>query len=264
MRKLLISLILSLSVFSVYAQTTIQVQAHKVVSVNEQFNVTFVIEGAKPSDFSWDPGDDFELVWGPQQGRSTSVQIINGKRTESSQTTYSYILRPLKEGKFTLAKASAKVKGDEIYSRPHAIEVVSSGGSSGQSSQPSQGQASRQQAQQGNISDSDLFLRLSLNSTDVVVGEPIVATIKLYQRVNISGFEGVSFPSFNGFWSQEIEAPSNIEFQRETYDGQIYNAAVLRKFLLIPQHQGRLNIDPAELVCLVSVRVSSGGNSIFD
>ena len=255
---------MSLSVFSVYAQTSIQVQAHKVVSIDEQFNVTFVIEGAKPTDFNWEPGADFELVWGPQQGRSTSVQIINGKRTESSQTTYSYILRPLKVGKFTLAKASAKVKGDEIYSSPHTIEVVSSGSSSGQSSQPSQNQSSRPQSQQGNISDSDLFLRLSLNRSDVVVGEPITATIKLYQRVNISGFEGVSFPSFNGFWSQEIEAPSNIEFQRETYDGQIYNVAVLRKFLLIPQHQGRLNIDPAELVCLVSVRVSSGGNSIFD
>ena len=264
MRKLLISFILSLSVFSVYAQTSIQVQAHKVVSIDEQFNVTFVIEGAKPTDFNWEPGADFELVWGPQQGRSTSVQIINGKRTESSQTTYSYILRPLKVGKFTLAKASAKVKGDEIYSSPHTIEVVSSGSSSGQSSQPSQNQSSRPQSQQGNISDSDLFLRLSLNRSDVVVGEPITATIKLYQRVNISGFEGVSFPSFNGFWSQEIEAPSNIEFQRETYDGQIYNVAVLRKFLLIPQHQGRLNIYPAELVCLVSVRVSSGGNSIFD
>lgn len=264
MRKLLILLILSLSVFSAYAQTSIQVQAHKVVSVDEQFNVTFVIEGAKPTDFSWDPGSDFELVWGPQQGRSTSVQIINGKRTESSQTTYSYILRPLNTGKFTLAKASAKVKGTEIYSGSHTIEVVSSGSSSGQSSQPSQSQSAGQQAQQGNISDSDLFLRLSLNRSDVVVGEPVIATIKLYQRVNIAGFEGVSFPSFNGFWSQEIEAPSNIEFQRETYDGQIYNAAVLRKFLIIPQHQGKLMIDPAELVCLVSVRVSSGGNSIFD
>ena len=264
MRKLLISLVLSLFVLTAHAQTSIQVQAHKVVSIDEQFNVTFVIEGAKPTDFNWEPGADFELVWGPQQGRSTSVQIINGKRTESSQTTYSYILRPLKVGKFTLAKASAKVKGDEIYSCPHTIEVVSSGSSSGQSSQPSQNQSSRPQSQQGNISDSDLFLRLSLNRSDVVVGEPITATIKLYQRVNISGFEGVSFPSFNGFWSQEIEAPSNIEFQRETYDGQIYNVAVLRKFLLIPQHQGRLNIDPAELVCLVSVRVSSGGNSIFD
>jgi tetratricopeptide (TPR) repeat protein len=264
MRKLFISIVLLLSVSAVHAQTSIQVQSHKVVSIDEQFNVTFVIEGAKPTDFSWEPGADFDLVWGPQQGRSTSVQIINGKRTESSQTTYSYILRPLKTGKFTLAKASAKVKGNEIYSDPQVIEVVSSGSSSGQSSQPSQNQPSRAQSQQGNISDSDLFLRLSLNRSDVVVGEPIIATIKLYQRVNISGFEGVSFPSFNGFWSQEIEAPSNIEFQRETYDGQIYNAAVLRKFLLIPQHQGQLRIDPAELVCLVSVRVSSGGNSIFD
>ena len=255
---------LLLSALAVYAQTSIQVQSHKVVSIDEQFNVTFVIEGAKPTDFSWDPGADFDLVWGPQQGRSTSVQIINGKRTESSQTTYSYILRPLKAGKFTLARANAKVKGNEIYSDPHVIEVVSSGSSSGQSSQPSQSQPARQQAQQGNISDLDLFMRLSLSRSDVVVGEPVIATIKLYQRVNISGFEGVSFPSFNGFWSQETEAPSNIEFQRETYDGQIYNAAVLRKFLLIPQHQGQLRIDPAELVCLVSVRVSSGGNSIFD
>ena len=264
MKKLLISFILVLSAIISYAQTSIQVQAHKVVSIDEQFNVTFVIEGAKPSDFSWDPGAEFDLVWGPQQGRSTSIQIINGKRTESTQTTYSYILRPLKTGKFTLAKASAKVKGNEIYSTSHAIEVVSSGSSSGQSSKPSQGQSSNQSSQRGNISDSDLFLRLSLNRSDVVVGEPVIATVKLYQRVNIAGFEGVSFPSFDGFWSQEIEAPSNIEFQRETYDGQIYNAAVLRKFLLIPQHQGKIRIDPAELVCLVSVRVSSGGNSIFD
>ena len=261
MRKLFISIVLLLSALSVYAQTSIQVQSHKVVGVDEQFNVTFVIEGAKPTDFNWVPGDDFALIWGPQQGRSTSVQIINGKRTESSQTTYSYILKPLKAGKFTLARASAKVKGNEIYSDPHVIEVVASGSSSGQSSQT---QTARQPSQQGTVSDSDLFMRLSLNRTDVVVGEPVVATVKLYQRVNISGFEGASFPSFNGFWSQEIEAPSNIEFQRETYDGQIYNAAVLRKFLLIPQRQGQLKIDPAELVCLVSVRVSSGGNSIFD
>lgn len=264
MRKLFISIVLLITAVAVHAQTSIQVQSHKVVGIDEQFNVTFVIEGAKPTDFSWDPGADFDLVWGPQQGRSTSVQIINGKRAESSQTTYSYILRPLKAGKFTLAGASAKVKGNEIYSDPYVIEVVSSGSSSGQSSQASQSQPSRQPSQQGSISDSDIFLRLSLSRSEVVVGEPVIATIKLYQRVNVSGFEGVSFPSFNGFWSQEIEAPSNIEFQRETYDGQIYNAAVLRKFLLIPQHQGKLNIDPAELVCLVSVRVSSGGNSIFD
>ena len=82
--------------------------------------------------------------------------------------------------------------------------------------------------------------------------------------MNIAGFEGANFPTFNGFWSQELAAPTNIEFARETYEGQIYNGALLRKFVLIPQQAGRLTIEPAELVCLVNVRVSSGGSSIFD
>lgn len=267
MRKLFISVLLALSAVLAHAQTSIQVQAHNVVALDEQFNVTFIIEGSKPSSFSWEPGEDFVLVWGPQQGRSTSVQIVNGKRSESSQTTYSYILKPVKAGKFTLARASAKVKGSDIFSQEHTIEVVASGSSSSAGQSASSGQSQPAQArpsQQGTISDNDIFMNISLSRTNVVLGEPITATVKLYQRVNISGFESASFPSFNGFWSQEIETPTNIEFSRETYDGQIYNAATLRKFVLIPQQTGQLKIDPAELTCLVSVRVSSGGNSIFD
>ena len=114
------------------------------------------------------------------------------------------------------------------------------------------------------MSDEDIFLTLDLSRTNVVVGEPITATLKLYQRVNVAGFENVTFPDFNGFWSQEIEAPTNIEFAREVYDGQIYNSALLRKFILIPQQQGAVKISPADLVCLINVRVASAGNSIFD
>ena len=265
MRKLFMSILPLFAAVVSFAQTEIKVQTHNVVAVDEKFNVTFVIEGENnPSDFSWSPGEDFSLLWGPQQGRSTSVQIINGKSTKSSQTTYTYVLRPVKTGTFSIARAVAKVKGNEIYSEPVTIEVVDAGNGSSSSQQAPSASQSQQRQQPGQISDEDIFLNVALSRSDVVVGEPIVATIKLYQRVNIAGFESADFPDFNGFWSQEIEAPSNIEFQRETYDGQIYNAAVLRKFLLIPQHQGKLNIDPAELVCLVSVRVSSGGNSIFD
>ena len=265
MRKLLLTVFMALSAMLAAAQTDIQVQMHNVVALDEQFNVTFVIEGDKPSEFSWEPGQDFLLVWGPQQGRSTSMQIINGKRTSSSQTTYSYILKPLKVGKFTIPKASAVVKGKNIYSAEQSIEVVSQGSSSSQQQSSSSAQQPAQRKEQtGMISDSDLFMKLSLSRNDVVVGEPIIATIKLYQRVNITGFESASFPSFNGFWGQEVETPTNIEFSRETYEGQIYNAAVLRKFVLIPQQKGQLKIDPAELVCLVNIRVSSGGSSIFD
>lgn len=245
------------------AQTKIQVQAHKVVAVNEQFNVTFIIEGeSRTTDFEWSPGEDFTLLWGPQQGRSSSVQIINGKTTKSVQTTYTYVLHPVKTGKFTLAKASAKVKGNTIWSDPVDVEVVS--GSTSSSSASSQPNTQTKPQQAGTISNDDIFLSMELSRRNVVVGEPITAVLKLYQRVNIGGFEDVNFPTFDGFWSQEIEAPTNIEFARETYNGEIYNAALLRKYILIPQQQGDIKIDPAELVCLVNVRVSSGGSSIFD
>ncbi len=265
MRKLLLTIVSVSIAMMAYAQTGIRVEAPNVVAADEQFNVTFIIEGEdNPSDFNWSPGNDFQVLWGPQSGRSTSLQIINGKRTKSVQTTYTYVLRPTGTGKFVLGAATAKVKGKEISSTPYAIQVAAAGAaSSGRQSQQPSGEQSRRQQQVG-VGDGDIFMKLDLSRTKVVVGEPIIAVLKLYQRVNVAGFENVTFPSFNGFWSQETEAPTNIEFTREVYDGQIYNSALLRKFVLIPQQEGQVKIDPAEMVCLVNIRVSSGGSSIFD
>ena len=263
MRKLLLSALFILSAFLMSAQTSIQVQTHKVVAEDEKFNVSFVIDGkVDVSDFEWEPGSDFQLLWGPQRGHSSSVQIINGKATKSSQTSFSYILRPLKSGKFTLPRARVKVDGKEILSRAESIEVVGSGNSSQPSNnQPNQ---SSQQSQSNVGSGSDLFLAINVSKTNVVVGEPITATISIYTRADIAGFESAQFPDFNGFWSQEQASPSNIEFSRATYNGQIYNAALLKKYILIPQQKGVLTINPAEIVCLVNVRTASSGNSIFD
>lgn len=248
-----------------FAQTAIRTEAPNVVAADEQFSVTFVIEGSdRPSDFSWAPGDDFQLVWGPQQGSSTSVNIVNGKRTSSSQFTYTYILIPKKTGAFPIPEARAKVKGREITSGTASIEVVESDGKPASGVQQS-GSGKQSGSQERTIGDEDIFMNLSLSRTDVVVGEPVAATLKLYQRVNVSGFEDARFPSFNGFWSQEVEAPTNIEFRRENLNGKIYNTAMLRKWVIIPQQAGQVAIDPAELVCLVQVRMSpSGGASIFD
>ena len=164
-----------------------------------------------------------------------------------------------------------KVKGKEIKSAPYTIQVAAAGAASSSSSSAASQSTSTNNGAGSSASSravadqvSDIFLKLDLSRNKVVVGEPIIATLKLYQRVNVAGFENVTFPTFNGFWSQEIEAPTNIEFSREVYDGQIYNAALLRKFILIPQQQGLMKIDPAEMVCLINVRVSSGGTSIFD
>ena len=262
MKRLLLMICISLMSIVALAQTSIQMQVHDVVTSDEQFTVSFVIEGNRPTDFEWEPGDDFELLWGPQQGRSSSVQIVNGKRTESSQTTYSYVVRPTRSGKFTLPKARAVVGGKEIFSKAAKIEVLDGGPASPAAKQASS-QASAAKGTSAENAGQDVFMILSLDKTNVVVGEPVKAVLKLYQKTNIVGFEGADFPDFDGFWSQETMAPSNIQFARESYDGQIYNAAVLREYALIPQHSGTIEIAPAELVCLVSVRVS-GGSSMFD
>lgn len=262
MKKLFMALLLTAVSAATWAQSTLRVEAPAVVGIDEQFNVTFIIEGEdKPSSFEWESGSDFQLVWGPQKGTSTMIRNINGKRSRSSQYTYTYILSPLKTGKFELPKARASVSGEELVSNVASIEVVSNGVSS---SHNSGADVASQSTATGDIPSEELFMRLILSRTNVVVGEPITATLKLYQRVNIAGFEDAKFPTFNGFWSQETAAPSNIQFNRESLNDKIYDAAVLRSYVLIPQQSGTLQIDPSELVCLVNVRTNSRSNSIFD
>ena len=251
---------------------TIRVEVHNIVELGERFNVVFVVDGEHaPSDFQWSPGDDFTLVWGPQKGTSTSISIVNGKTTKTSQTSYTYILQAKKTGAFQLASATATVKGTEIHSRAAQVTVVEgrdeaaaaqggSGGTSGNAS-GSAGEA-RQSASQNT---GEIFMRLNLSKREAVVGEPITATLKIYQRANLTGFEDAKFPKFNGFWSQEVDTPQNIEFQREQVGDKMFNAAVLRRWVLIPQKSGTLTIDPSEVVCLVNVRTQRPKTgSIFD
>ncbi|MBP5676272.1 MAG: BatD family protein [Bacteroidales bacterium] len=254
------------AVLTAWAQSTIRVEVHNIVELSERFNVVFVIEGEHaPTDFSWAPGDDFTLVWGPQKGSSTSIQIANGKTVKTSQVSYTYILQAKRTGSFTLAPATAKVKGGTITSNPAAVKVVDNGAKGGQTHQGG-GQAQQQQQGQQSASaqDSDIFMRLTLSRSSVVVGEPVTATLKIYHRANLVGFENAKFPAFKGFWSQEVEAPSNVEFKREEVNGTVYNSALLRRWVIIPQKPGDVNIDPAEIVCLVNVQRRRSGGSIFD
>ncbi len=268
MKKLIIAIMLAVLAGAGLNAQTVRVDAPNLVAADEQFNVSFSRQGEHSvSEFSWEPGDGFKLIWGPQKGTSTSVSIVNGKRSKTVTNSYTYVLMPARTGTFTLPSAVATVQGKKISSRSFTIEVVSGNASrsgSAQSSSGSGGSARSSQAA-GTVSSDDIYMRLIVNKNRAVVGEGISATLKLYQRVNIAGFEDARFPSFNGFWSQELAAPSNIEFKRENVGGEIFNTAVLRSWNLIPQKAGDVTIEPAELVCLVNVRAASpSSGSIFD
>ena len=91
-----------------------------------------------------------------------------------------------KEGTFEIGAATAKVKKKEYNSNPITIEVVK--GSAPQQQQSSSGQSQQQQSAaqgQAQISGDNLYLRVLTNKRKAYQGEHLVATIKIYSKVNI-------------------------------------------------------------------------------
>lgn len=242
--------------YAAAAQNSFTVDAPAVVSTDEIFRVVFTAtyESGKISDFTPPSFEGFEVLAGPVQSTSTNYQNINGQSSTTHTRSYTYTVRVVQEGKVTVPSASIKIGKDTYTTDPKTVEAV-------KGQVPDGGSSSA-----GQRAGDDLRLRMSVSKTRVVVGEPVIVTLKLYvQSSAISGFEDVRFPTFDGFWSQEIDAPQNIQFVRENYDGQIYNAALLRRYMLLPQQTGTLTIEPSELVCLLQIQAEqTGPRSIFD
>ena len=270
MKRFAFSLLALFCALDIFAQNTLKLDAPNVVTADETFRIVFTANG-RMSDFEWEGTSDFDVVWGPQKGSMSSTNIVNGKRTSTHEETVTYLLQPKSTGTFTIKGATAKVSKESCASQSATIEVVAAESpathqpAQQQNSQQSQASSSQTPSSQASSSQGDIFLKLSLSKTSVVKGEPITATLKIYTRTDIGGFEDIHFPTFNGFWSKETVTVNNLEFNRENVDGAIYNSALLRKYMLIPQQSGTLTIDPAEMVCQIRVRTaSSGPHSIFD
>ena len=74
----------------------------------------------------------------------------------------------------------------------------------------------------------------------------------------------MKFPAFKGFWSDDLENPTQVNLKQEKYNGSVYQVGVLKKTLLTPQHAGDIVIDPYELTCVVQQKVNRNRQSFFD
>lgn len=240
-----------------WAQTKMTVEAPRVVTVGTPFRLVFSVN-AVASNFTPPSLEAFAILAGPSPSTSHMESIVNGKRTSLVTTGFTFVVEAKQEGKIGIGSGSVVVDGKTIQNDPVTIEAI-------KGEAPSQGNDQNAgTGASGEVSAQDLYLRLELNKTNVVKGEPVTASLKLYTRVSIESFSDVRFPTFNGFWSQETETPSNINFTEENVGGRIYQVGLLRKYVLLPQQIGTIKIDPAEMVCLVQVRGGNQGRSAFD
>lgn len=245
---------------------TVSVNAPRVVSVGESFRIEFTMNG-KPDKFKAPSFDGFELVAGPSISQSNSYSIINGKTTSKSEYTYSYVLIATSKGTHSIGAAEA-VSDNKIYKNGALpIEVVTDGSSAG--SNNGSGTATQQGGGKAttSISNNDIVLLMEVDKRSAYKGEAISATVKLLTKVAIAGVEGAKTPSFAGFWQQELTNPKQqTEWTRMSYNNSVYDATVMKEFLLFPQQNGTITIDAMtmNLVVRVSDPNAGSGNSIFD
>lgn len=229
--------------------------------------VQFIVENAQqieqfdpPSEF---PG--FRIVQGPIQGMGMTV--INGNM--SQYKGLSFVLQPTHTGKFTISGAGAVVNGKQMRSNNISVTVHAGGSAAPSNPGPFSGFPSTQPFGSDpfgpsvpEVSDREdiikpgenvkekirknLFVKVQVDRNSCFVGEPIVATYKLYSRVNAES-RVTRRPSLNGFSVYDMVDPGTDAVSMEKLNGKVFTVHTIRKTQLIPLQAGSIDLDPVEV-----------------
>ena len=254
-------------IFTIFLSLTLSGQAVEftvdgpsVVTVGEVFRVEFSLT-EKADSFTAPSFEGFTVLAGPSTSTYSQRSIINGQITSSTTYGYTYVLQCSEAGIHTIGAAEAEVKKQKVRTRPYSIEAVAD--SRAAAPQSGQGGAAQSQSSGSAVAEEDVVLRLVVDRTEVWKGEPVRAAIKLYTRQSLSAVEGAKYPSFNGFWTQELNTDS-YQWQRENYNNRVYDARILREWLIFPQQSGTLEIERTEMTAIAQIVTRSRSQSLFD
>lgn len=250
-----------LFIFQALAQNiSISVSAPKVVEEGTPFYVRYSINADPENQFSLETCNEIQTYGHPQTGSSSSISIVNGKMTQSHTYTETHQFRATKKGTFPLPIASVKIDGKTYKSKAQNIEVVdnASGSNSTAQSQQNQRQSQITDPKPENASE-DIFARIFVNKNSAYIGEPILATIKLYTQKDIANINDYTLPDFNGFFKRVLEQPQKLEYTEENINGKQYYSVLFQRVVIYPQKEGKLTISPFKINCNIIAGYTSGG-----
>ncbi|MCK4288434.1 MAG: protein BatD [Bacteroidales bacterium] len=225
-----------------------------IVEVGKQFQLTYTLN-AQGTNFRGPALNDFLVLSGPNTSSSSSIQVINRKMTQSVTNTFTYYLKAIKEGTFTISPASVKAGNKYYRSNTLTIKVVKSGTNTNVSQQSIAGQKRQQVQPQTRSETKDVFLKATANKTNPFQGEQVIVTYKIYTKVPIAQISIDKLSSFPGFWSKNLlNDNERLKQSTEIINGEEYITANIRKITLFPQKTAKLEIDPMELECIAQIR----------
>ena len=210
------------------------------VEVSEKFQLKFTLSGARASSFNEPVLSNFQVLGASQfQSSGGTTIIINGQVVQQGNTsqTWVYTLSCLTAGTYTISGASAIVSGTTY--KANSITITVSGTSVSSSSSTV------------TTANADVFIDVSVDKSEVYIGEQILESAKFYSKYDIVSFGEAEFPAFDGFWTHDVYTPSNIQFDVKTISGTKYLTALWQQKILIPQKSGTLTIGKYKIGCVI-------------
>ena len=256
-QRIVLFLTLSLTALLAAAQSF----TAKVEPAGGYYRLTFTVASDGVEDFTPPNLSAFEKLSGPMPSTFSSFQMINGRTSHESSTTYTYILSPKKSGKLTIGPATVKVKGKVLRSAPITLHATAANpsGSGSQSGQKQQGrneddeQIEVQQAGSA-VSQRDLFIDMTPSRTRVMEQEAVLLTYRIHVRVGVglSNTQLTTKPDFKGLISHELPLPgSQIQMTVERHNGTTYRTGTILQYVIFPQQAGKLTIPSITFDCTV-------------
>ena len=234
-----------------FSQPSLTVEPDRTrLSMKETLSLTYELRGTQdvgsfiPPDFF-----GFTLVRGPE----TRMGHATGPKGKVPFVSISFVLKPERSGSLLIEPAPASMGSQSFLSSPSvSIQVTGAPSATGDRTRRVAGDeplgpAIVERMRKG------IFLRLETDRTEVYVGEPLVATYKLYTRLN-SESRVVRRPAFSGFSVLEVERSDSSKPVDEIFDGQVFQTYVLRKVQLIPLRQGSYELEPVVVDNLVELK----------
>lgn len=258
-RRILVLFALLAMPGALFAQkVTFEVKAPRVVAVGEIFRVEYVAN-TKPKNFEGPQFEGIDVIAGPTLSTSKSVTIVNGNMTQDTQFTYTYVLQCNAEGEFKISGAQIEAGSKTYDAGALQITALTENVESSAVIDKSRGEQVKDKAV---LAPDDIVIRAIVDKKQVYKGEPVKVTYKLYRRVPLN-LESAKFPSYNGFWVQQLNV-DGYPMQREALDDKIYDTHIIREDLLYPQQAGNLTIDPLTLSVVAQIVMQPRRQSIID
>lgn len=224
-----------------------------------EVRLQFVLSNAEGEDFTPPNFADFTVLAGPSVSNYSGMQIVNGRSSNSSSVTYTYILAPKRKGKLKIGSASIRVAGKTLHTQPLSVQVnelSASAQGGGATARPQTSPYSDLQKEGTQVTERDLYFTVQTSKKRVYEQEPIMLTYEIHARAGV-GLANVSLtqkPELKGFWTQEIQLPRDLRPRTERIGNALYRVATNLQYLIFPQHSGTLTIPKVTFDCDIAQR----------